>query len=105
MEKALHWPHLLRIGSSDGAGSGALLSADRVYKRAGAKSSDGRPGLFTSYRPCLSADRELTKRLFAYRSFGGGDADERQDAADEHSRQLRQHFYELTQSFIIPLER
>jgi hypothetical protein len=56
---------------------------------------DTKPGLYSLYRPFLSHDKSLLKKLLKV-----GD---RPDSVQNTI--LRRHFLELTQSFMIPLER
>ncbi|CAD5220044.1 unnamed protein product [Bursaphelenchus okinawaensis] len=92
--KALaHWPHFLRVG--DGSNDQTLIM-DKLFKKlSDGKSLDSRPGLYSTYKPFLSADKSLMKKLV---NLGN-----RPDAVQ--TAILRRHFLELTQSFMIPLER
>ncbi|CAD5226957.1 unnamed protein product [Bursaphelenchus xylophilus] len=92
--KALtHWPHFLRVG--DGSAD-QTLSMERLFKKLSeGKNLDSRPGLYSAYKPFLSTDKSLLKKLLNL----GNRPDVVQTAI------LRRHFLELTQSFMIPLER
>lgn len=91
--KALsHWPHFLKLGDS----SGHVAKTDRVFKRApDGKTLDGKPGFYTLYRCFLNTDKSLLKKL--------ANLGNRPDSVQTSI--LRRHFLELTQSFMIPLER
>lgn len=93
-----HWPHIIRIGdpglpSSTSAPS--LLSSDKLKKASKMKTFDTKPGMYTEYKAFLKKDKNFYKSL--------GQSGHRFTASD--SAKLRRHFLELTQSFMIPLER
>lgn len=86
------WPHILRVGDPNGQ----MSNADKVFKKAwDGKTLDTKPGLYSQYKPFLTTDKTLFKKLFKV----GSRPDNVQNAI------LRRHFLELTQCFMIPLER
>lgn len=88
-----HWPHFLRLADTT---TGQVLSVDKMFKRQGDhKVLESKPGFYSQYKPFLSSDKSLMKKLL---NLGN-----RPDAVQNTI--LRRHFMELTQSFMIPLER
>ncbi|XP_077302895.1 protein DENND6A [Arctopsyche grandis] len=86
-----HWPHTVRLDES--------VSYKSKLKRVGtAKTSDSSPGVYTQYKPYLTKDKTILKRL-----SGGSLRSER--PAEVQAALVRRHMLELTHSFMIPLER
>ncbi|XP_029472725.1 LOW QUALITY PROTEIN: protein DENND6B [Rhinatrema bivittatum] len=90
-----HWPHILRLGELKM--SGDLPKQIKVKKLAKLKTLDTKPGIYTSYKTFLHKDKTLIKRLLK--------GIQRKRPSEVQSALLRRHLLELTQSFIIPLER
>lgn len=93
-----HWPHIIRIGDvglPSSVSTGSLLAGDKLKKNSKIKSFDAKPGLYTEYKVCLKKDKSFLKSLTK--------PGHRLTNAD--SVKLRRYFLELTQSFMIPLER
>ncbi|XP_061108898.1 protein DENND6B isoform X2 [Conger conger] len=90
-----HWPHIIRLG--DLKMSGDLPKQVKVKKLAKLKSLDTKPGVYTAYKTFLHKDKALIKRLLK--------GIQRKRPSEVQSAILRRHLLELTQSFIIPLER
>ncbi|XP_072027422.1 protein DENND6A-like isoform X2 [Amphiura filiformis] len=91
-----HWPHVIRIGevsSNDKSNSKTL----KPKKPGSLKTLESKPGVYTQYKPFLSKDKSIIKRLVK-----GVQTKRPQEVQDA---MLRRHLLELTQSFIIPLER
>ncbi|VDD88152.1 unnamed protein product [Enterobius vermicularis] len=87
-----HWPHILRV---DETSNGVSAASDKSIRRAwDGRLFDIKPGLYSQYRTFLYRDKSLLKKLLK---------DDRQDSV--LSAVLRRHMLELTQSFMIPLER
>lgn len=61
------------------------------------KTLDSKPGVYTSYKPYLNRDEEIIKQLQK--------GVQQKRPSEAQSVILRRYFLELTQSFIIPLER
>ncbi|XP_061524487.1 protein DENND6B isoform X2 [Phycodurus eques] len=95
--KTFHnWPHVLRLGETTKM-LGDVPKQLKVKKVAKLKTLDPKPGVFTAYKSFLLKDKVLIKRLLK--------GIQRQRPSEVQSAILRRHFLELTQSFIIPLER
>uniref|UniRef100_A0A8C6THX1 DENN/MADD domain containing 6Aa n=1 Tax=Neogobius melanostomus TaxID=47308 RepID=A0A8C6THX1_9GOBI len=90
-----HWPHIIRIGDMKQAGE--MAKQMKVKKLKNLKTLDSKPGVYTAYKPYLNKDEEIIKQLQK------GVNQKRPSAAQNAI--LRRYFLELTQSFIIPLER
>uniref|UniRef100_A0A8D0E731 DENN domain containing 6A n=1 Tax=Salvator merianae TaxID=96440 RepID=A0A8D0E731_SALMN len=90
-----HWPHIIRIG--DIKLSGEVPKQVKVKKLKNLKTLDSKPGVYTSYKPYLNRDEETIKQLQK--------GVQQKRPAEAQSIILRRYFLELTQSFIIPLER
>nr|XP_039247890.1 protein DENND6A-like [Styela clava] len=93
-----HWPHIIRIGElgmSSSSSAPSLLSSDKLKKASKMKTFDTKPGVYTEYKMFLKKDKTFFKSLLR--------TGHRFTALD--SVKLRRHFLELTQSFMIPLER
>ncbi|KAM8930255.1 protein DENND6A [Pelodytes ibericus] len=90
-----HWPHIIRIGDDNLAGD--IPKQVKVKKLKNLKTLDSKPGVYSSYKPYLNRDEEIIKQL--QKGVQQKRPSEAQNAI------LRRHFLELTQSFIIPLER
>lgn len=87
-----HWPHILRV---DETSNGQPAAPDKSMRRTwDGRLFDIKPGLYSQYKTFLHRDKSLLKKLLK---------DERQDSI--LSTVLRRHMLELTQSFMIPLER
>uniref|UniRef100_A0A8C7ZMU7 DENN/MADD domain containing 6Aa n=1 Tax=Oryzias sinensis TaxID=183150 RepID=A0A8C7ZMU7_9TELE len=91
-----HWPHIIRIGDMKQKGEQPTKQM-KVKKLKNLKTLDSKPGVYTAYKPYLSKDEEIIKQLQK------GVQQKRPSAAQNAI--LRRYFLELTQSFIIPLER
>lgn len=70
---------------------------NKLRKGSNLKILDAKPGVCTEYKPFLHKDKSIVKKLL--RGMQNKRPDEVQSAL------LRRHFLELTQSFMIPLER
>lgn len=87
-----HWPHTIRL--SDDLG---LSQKYKLKKSAPTKVIDNTPGVYTTYKTFLQKDKNIIKKIMIGVSLN------RQYEAQ--SALLRRHLLELTQSFMIPLER
>lgn len=72
------------------------LSFKSFRKKVDCKELDNNPGLYTKYKPYLRHDKSLFKKLL---KMGQGRTDDVQNII------LKRHFLDLTQRFMIPLER
>ncbi|KAF7229519.1 DENN domain containing 6B, partial [Nothobranchius furzeri] len=90
-----NWPHVVRLGDIRMAGD--LPKQVKVKKLSKLKTLDTKPGIYTSYKSFLHKDKIFVKRLLK--------GIQRKRPSEVQSAILRRHLLELTQSFIIPLER
>lgn len=93
-----NWPHIIHVGHvglPSSSSTSSLLSSDKLKKTTKIKTFDTKPGVYTEYKMFLKRDKNFFK---SYLKPG-----HRFTHAD--SVKLRRHFLELTQSFMIPLER
>ncbi|KAE8281169.1 Protein DENND6B DENN domain-containing protein 6B [Larimichthys crocea] len=90
-----NWPHVVRLGELKMAGD--LPKQVKVKKLSKLKTLDTKPGIYTAYKTFLHKDKILIKRLLK--------GIQRKRPSEVQSAILRRHLLELTQSFIIPLER
>ncbi|XP_078270729.1 protein DENND6A isoform X3 [Rhinoraja longicauda] len=90
-----HWPHIIRIGDMSPAGD--IPKQVKVKKLKNLKTLDSKPGVYTSYKTYLSKDEEIIKQVQK--------GIQQKRPSEAQCVILRRYFLELTQSFIIPLER
>uniref|UniRef100_A0A672G8R5 UDENN domain-containing protein n=1 Tax=Salarias fasciatus TaxID=181472 RepID=A0A672G8R5_SALFA len=90
-----NWPHIVRLAEVRMAGD--LPKQVKVKKLSKLKTLDTKPGIYTAYKTFLHKDKILIKRLLK--------GIQRKRPSEAQSAILRRHLLELTQSFIIPLER
>ncbi|XP_053572599.1 protein DENND6B-like [Bombina bombina] len=90
-----HWPHILRVGEP--RMSGDLPKQVKLKKMTKLKTLDTKSGMYTSYKPFLHKDKTLIKHLLK--------GLQKKSPSSTLSALLRKHLYDLTQSFILPLER
>ncbi|XP_061920660.1 protein DENND6B [Entelurus aequoreus] len=96
--KTFHsWPHVLRLGETKMSEQASIPKQLKLKKVSKLKTLDTKPGIFTVYKSFLLKDKILIKRLLK--------GIQRRRPSEVQSAILRRHFLELTQSFIIPLER
>ncbi|XP_037086602.1 protein DENND6B-like [Pollicipes pollicipes] len=91
------WPHILRIGGPAGGRLAGTTQKNKIRKGGSLKTVDSKPGLYTQYKPFLQRDKTIQGKLQR------GQATERPQEAQ--SALLRRYLLELTQSFVLPLER
>ncbi|KAF5901673.1 protein DENND6B [Clarias magur] len=89
------WPHIMCLGELKV--SRDLLKQVKVKKLAKLKTLDTKPGIYTEYKTFLHKDKALIKRLLK--------GVQRKKPSEVQSTILRWHLLELTQSFMVPLER
>ncbi|KAM4749567.1 protein DENND6B [Rhinophrynus dorsalis] len=90
-----HWPHILRVGEP--RMSGDLPKQVKLKKTTKLKTLDTKAGMYTSYKPFLHKDKTLIRQLLK--------GLQKKLPSSTLSSILRKHLFELTQSFILPLER
>uniref|UniRef100_A0A3B4AAN9 UDENN domain-containing protein n=1 Tax=Periophthalmus magnuspinnatus TaxID=409849 RepID=A0A3B4AAN9_9GOBI len=89
------WPHIIRLGELKMAGD--LPKQVKVKKLVKLKTLDTKPGIYSAYKTFVHKDKILIKRLLK--------GIQRKRPSEVQSAILRRHLLEVTQSFIIPLER
>lgn len=90
-----HWPHVVRIGEMQEAPLSRTLG--RLKKGSTMKALECSPGVYTRYKPFLSKDKTILKKLLK------GVTSKR--PLEVQTALLKRYLLELTQSFMIPLER
>ncbi|XP_075455369.1 protein DENND6B isoform X3 [Ascaphus truei] len=90
-----HWPHILRVGEP--RMSGDLPKQIKLKKMTKLKILDTKAGMYTSYKPYLHKDKTVMKQLLK--------GLQKTLPSSTLSSILRRHLFELTQSFILPVER
>uniref|UniRef100_A0A7N8XSV2 UDENN domain-containing protein n=1 Tax=Mastacembelus armatus TaxID=205130 RepID=A0A7N8XSV2_9TELE len=93
------WPHIIRLGETKMAGD--LPKQVKVKKLSKLKTLDTKPGKITNSMLMLYQH----KNLFPYYVYLYLQGIQRKRPSEVQSAILRRHLLELTQSFIIPLER
>ena len=103
--KALsHWPHIVKLGDQGGNALQGERSPRSKGAAGGAKKAkvskfkmDCRPGVFSTSKPLLEKDKAVIKRILKGVQL--------KRPAEVQSALIRRHYLELTQTFMIPLER
>ncbi|KAA0189724.1 hypothetical protein HAZT_HAZT006304 [Hyalella azteca] len=88
-----HWPHVVRPLEEPLNGSPSKSKGGRKQLRC----LDHKPGVYTKFRPHLQPDKSLSKVVMR--------GVQTNRPMEVQSALLRRHLLELTQSFMIPLER
>ncbi|KAK3755016.1 hypothetical protein QZH41_011061, partial [Actinostola sp. cb2023] len=90
-----HWPHVVRIGEM----SNLVISTRKSPSigQANKRTLSSKPGIYTKYKPMLTRDKTILRKL------SKGNHPKR--PPEVQNAILRRHMVELTQSFMIPLER
>ncbi|XP_064473362.1 protein DENND6B-like isoform X2 [Ornithodoros turicata] len=89
-----HWPHIIRIGDEYPPNS---PQRHKIKKASNLRTLDSKPGLYTQYKPLLQKDKMLLKKLLK--------GIQTKRPSEVQSALLKRYLLELTQSFMIPLER
>ncbi|GIY16358.1 protein DENND6B [Caerostris darwini] len=89
-----HWPHIIRIGDLQTSGG---PTRQKIKRGGNIKALDSKPGLYTRYKPFLSKDKEILKKIMK--------GMQTETSSESQNAILRHYLLELTQSFMIPLER
>ncbi|KAJ9584820.1 hypothetical protein L9F63_020841 [Diploptera punctata] len=89
-----HWPHIIRICDAPCLPS---TQKHKLKKGGNLKMLDSKPGVYTYYRPFLHKDKTILKKLLK--------GVQTKRPGEVQTALIRRHLLELTQSFIIPLER
>jgi len=91
--KALqHWPNLIRL--SDPQSKSPVKSKTKVQSKF---KSETKPGVFTATKPLLDKDKDIVKKITKGLQL--------KRPIEVQTALLRRYFLELTQTFMIPLER
>ncbi|XP_055351364.1 LOW QUALITY PROTEIN: protein DENND6A-like [Paramacrobiotus metropolitanus] len=90
-----HWPHVIRVGEDDKNKADDSAKTKTPFKLS--STVDFKQGLYSEYKPYLNKDKALIKRLQK------GIQSKRPTEAQ--SSLIKKYYYELTRSFLIPLER
>ncbi|XP_064632620.1 protein DENND6B-like isoform X2 [Lineus longissimus] len=88
-----HWPHILRIGEMAAESKGF----NKIKKGSSVRTLDSKPGVYTRYKAFLNKDKTILKRL--------AKGIQTKRPVEVQNAMLRRYLLELTQSFMIPLER
>ncbi|PAV70402.1 hypothetical protein WR25_06437 [Diploscapter pachys] len=89
-----HYPNILKVADSNSENENPHDKQEKTRKHWDGRTLDTKPGLYTQYKPFLNRDKSIAKKLL------------KADRPDEvQNNVLQRHFLELTQSFMIPLER
>ncbi|XP_044765186.1 protein DENND6B [Coccinella septempunctata] len=86
-----HWPHSIRLDDTD------QTHSHKLKKKTNMKLLDNSPGVYTTYKSFLQKDKSIIKKLV--------NGITRKRPSEVQSALLKRHLLELTQSFMIPLER
>ncbi|CAH0717774.1 unnamed protein product, partial [Brenthis ino] len=85
-----HWPHTIKLSDSTSI-------KIKLRKVGSIKHLDTAPGVYTQYKPFLEKDKTIIKKLH------NGIRTDR--PSEVQTAMVKRHLLELTQSFMIPLER
>ncbi|XP_063220002.1 protein DENND6A isoform X2 [Bacillus rossius redtenbacheri] len=89
-----HWPHIIRVCESPYF---ATSTKHKPKNGSNVKLVDSKPGVYTHYQPFLHKDKNILKKLLK--------GIQTKRPSEVQTALLRRHLLELTQSFMIPLER
>jgi len=93
--KALqHWPNLVRLAEATPSKSPAKAKTKAAQSKF---KSESKPGVFTACKPLLERDKDIVKKINKGLQL--------KRPVEVQSALLRRYFLELTQTFMIPLER
>ncbi|XP_049805952.1 protein DENND6B [Schistocerca nitens] len=89
-----HWPHIIRICEPSNT---ETVQKHKLKKGGNIKMLDSKPGVYTHYRPFLHKDKLILKKLMK--------GIQTKRPGEVQTALLKRHLLEVTQSFMIPLER
>merc|ERR1719322_842763 len=93
--KALqHWPNLIRLADPQNCSKSPVKSKPKMNSKF---KNEHKPGVFTANKPLLDKDKEIVKKVLKGVQL--------KRPVEVQTALLRRYFLELTQTFIIPLER
>jgi len=87
------WPHIIRVGEMPNLS----IARPNAPGSSSSKEQQLKQGVYTKYRPMLDRDKQIFKKL----AKGSSSA----RPLEAQNALLKRYFIELTQSFMIPLER
>ncbi|KAK6619936.1 hypothetical protein RUM44_006336 [Polyplax serrata] len=88
-----HWPHIIKTCESYQSN----IKQNKLKKGTNLKLLDTKPGVYTHYRPYLKKDKAMLSKLVK--------GIQTKRPGEVQTALLKRHLLELTQSFMIPLER
>ncbi|XP_059488518.1 protein DENND6A isoform X2 [Neocloeon triangulifer] len=89
-----NWPHIIRLGETPNL---ATPQKHKLKKASNLKMLDSKPGVYTYYKSFLQKDKNIIKKLMK--------GTQTKRPCEVQNAILKRHLLELTQSFMIPLER
>uniref|UniRef100_A0A1B6CG68 UDENN domain-containing protein n=1 Tax=Clastoptera arizonana TaxID=38151 RepID=A0A1B6CG68_9HEMI len=89
-----HWPHVIKVADPTNTGT---THKQKIKKGSSLKILDSKPGVYTHYQPFLQKDKNILKKLLK--------GVQTKRPGEVQTALLKRHLLELTQSFMIPLER
>jgi len=93
--KALqHWPNLIRLTDPGAVAKSPVKSKPKINSKF---KNEHKPGVFTANKPLLDKDKDIIKKVLKGVQL--------KRPVEVQTALLRRYFLELTQTFIIPLER
>jgi len=93
--KALqHWPNLVRLADQQNSSKSPAKSKTKVQSKF---KNETKPGVFTATKPLLDKDKDIVKKITKGLQL--------KRPVEVQTALLRRYFLELTQTFMIPLER
>jgi len=96
--KALqHWPNLIRLADQVHLPAKSPSKSKTMTKGQSKFKSESKPGVFTASKPLLERDKEISKKILKGLQL--------KRPIEVQTALLRRYFLELTQTFMIPLER
>jgi len=93
--KALqHWPNLVRLGDQNSTSKSPAKAKTKMQSKF---KNETKPGVFTATKPLLDKDKDIVKKITKGLQL--------KRPVEVQTALLRRYFLELTQTFMIPLER
>ena len=89
-----HWPNLIRLTEPTSVTKSPAKAKPKMNSKF---KNEHKPGVFTATKPLLDKDKEIVKKVLKGVQL--------KRPVEVQTALLRRHFLELTQTFIIPLER
>ncbi|XKL66314.1 hypothetical protein PGB90_009734 [Kerria lacca] len=89
-----HWPHIIRLAENS---NNTSIQKQKLKRNNNMTFFDAKTGVYTHYKPFLQKDKSVIKKLIK--------SPQVKRPSEVQTAILKRHLLELTQSFIIPLER